>query len=55
MELQGFEDMVLANVLKLFADKMLEKKAGVNALALLIRSIFWSEGVVQTVLRGLRR
>ena len=55
VELLGFEDRVMVNVLKLFFGKRLVRKIEGNALALLIHSVSLCGGVVQTVLKGLRR
>jgi hypothetical protein len=51
----GFEDRVMVNVPKLFFGKRLARKTEGNALVLLIRSVSLCEGVVRTVLKGLRR
>jgi hypothetical protein len=55
VESLGFEDRVMVNVPKPFFGKRLVRKIEENALALLIRSVSLCGGVVQTVLKGLRR
>jgi hypothetical protein len=50
----GFEDTVTANVLRLFFEKRLARRAAVNVLALPAHLIFLSEGVVRTASKGRR-